>query len=77
MIYLFCYKGIPADASENTMRNYLQSLIDIGSVSVKRGKDCAGFKWNVKWANGGDKKSLSVSIFFSKNFILEKSLILK
>ena len=42
------------------MKNYLQSLNDIGSVSIKRSKDCAGYKWNVKWTDGGDKKPLKV-----------------
>jgi hypothetical protein len=53
---------VPADADETTMRNYLQSLKEIGSVTVKRSKDCAGFKWTVKWESGGDKKPLTVNI---------------
>lgn len=42
------------------MKNYLESLKDFGSVSVDRSKDCSGYKWNIKWTNGGDKPQLTI-----------------
>jgi len=51
--------GIKADASENDLANLLQS--QTGFLTVKRTKDCAGFKWNVKWVNGGNKPAISIA----------------
>ena len=42
------------------MANYLSSTINFGNAKVTRSGDCSGFKWNVKWLNGGDKPQLLV-----------------
>lgn len=52
--------GINASVSESSLRDYLQSLKGIGSLNVQRSKDCAGFKYRVKWVDGGDKLPISV-----------------
>ena len=51
--------GIKADASENDFANLFQS--NTGFLTVKRTKDCAGYKWNVKWVNGGNKPAMSIA----------------
>jgi hypothetical protein len=44
------------------MRDYLQSFNGIGSLSVVRSKDCAGYKWSINWLSGGEKKPINVKI---------------
>ena len=38
----------------------MQSLQGIGNLNVVRSKDCGGYKWRVKWVDGGDKLPISV-----------------
>lgn len=54
--------GIAADITSTGLKNYLESLKDIGSLNVDRSKDCAGYKYRIKWANGGDKLPISVNL---------------
>ena len=42
------------------MQNYLNSIKGIGLTKVTRSKDCAGYKWTVKWITGGDKPLMSL-----------------
>lgn len=32
----------------------------MGQMTVTRSKDCAGYKWNIRWESGGDKEQLSI-----------------
>ena len=38
----------------------MQSLQGIGNLNVVRSKDCGGYKWGIKWVDGGDKLPISV-----------------
>ena len=51
---------IPANVSEKELANYLQSLAGFGQSNVIRSKDCSGYKWRVKWVDGGNKDSIKV-----------------
>ena len=35
----------------------------MGQMSVTRSKDCAGYKWSIRWESGGDKEPLSIVNF--------------
>jgi hypothetical protein len=52
--------GISANIDQNSFRDYLQSLQGIGNLNIVRSKDCGGYKWRVKWVDGGDKLPISV-----------------
>ncbi|CAF0756351.1 unnamed protein product [Brachionus calyciflorus] len=52
---------IPADITEYSLKSTLESVRNFGRVSVQRSKDCSGYKWRVKWIDGGDKPSLTIS----------------
>ena len=54
------------------MRNYLESLKDFGSVNIERSKDCSGYKWGIKWINGGDKAQLKIVIIYQINNQISK-----
>ena len=54
---------ISSDISEYDLTNLLQSITNFGYVIVKRSKDCAGFKWLIKWINGGNQDSLTINSF--------------
>lgn len=45
---------------------------NFGQTTVKRSKDCAGFKWSVRWENGGDKSEFTVGI--QKYYRIKKAL---
>lgn len=51
------------DLSNIDMANYLQSIKDMGPVTVTKSGDCANLKWTIEWNSGGDKPTLTVSIF--------------
>ncbi len=55
-------EGISADITSTGLKNFLESLKDIGSINVQRSKDCAGYKYNIKWLNGGDKQPIAVNL---------------
>jgi hypothetical protein len=57
---LLLFEDISADSSENDLKNYLQSLRAFGSVEAIRSKDCSGFKWRIKWNDGGRKTPFAV-----------------
>ena len=52
--------GISSNTSANSFQNLLQSLYGIGSLTVTRSKDCAGYQWKVDWVDGGNKPKISV-----------------
>lgn len=56
------YQGIPANIDPKLLENYLESFKNFGSISVIRSKDCSGYKWRLKWVNGGDKIDLQIVI---------------
>uniref|UniRef100_A0A8C6RMA5 Fibrocystin-L n=1 Tax=Nannospalax galili TaxID=1026970 RepID=A0A8C6RMA5_NANGA len=51
-------KGIPAAVSASDLKFSLQSLQEIGQVSVNREGTCAGYSWSIKWRNPCGKQSL-------------------
>ncbi|CAF0710276.1 unnamed protein product [Brachionus calyciflorus] len=54
-------RNIPSNVSENVLKDYIDSLKNFGSSNIIRSKDCAGYKWSIKWLNGGDKSDFSIS----------------
>ncbi|XP_051879473.1 PKHD1 like 1, tandem duplicate 1 [Pristis pectinata] len=55
-------KGLPVGASNLEMQYGLQSIPEIGSVSVQRTGSCSGFNWRVKWLNkAGNQPILQVN----------------
>lgn len=63
--------GLPAEASAADLQFALQSLEEVGRVSVTREGSCAGFSWSIKWTSTFGKQHLlqvppfvSVSVFF-------------
>jgi len=53
--------NIPADVSAKDLLALLQTIPGFGDAQVTRTKDCAGFRWTVKWLTGGQKPALTVS----------------
>ncbi|KAM7075197.1 fibrocystin-L isoform 16-T18 [Molossus nigricans] len=51
-------KGLPAAVSVADLRFALQSLEEVGLVSVTREGTCAGYSWNVKWKSACGKQNL-------------------
>lgn len=63
--------GLSADVSAADLQFALQSLEEVGRVSVSREGTCAGFSWNIKWKSTYGKQNLLqvpsfvlVSLFF-------------
>ena len=54
------FLGISASSSAMDMKSFLQSIQEIGAVSVIRTQDCAGYQWEVDWVYGGNKKPINV-----------------
>ena len=52
------------------MKYLLESIEDIGKLTVTRSKDCGGYKWKIEWNNGGDQSEIKVNRPFSFNLIL-------
>jgi hypothetical protein len=52
--------NLRANMSADDLANYLQLWDDFGQAIVTRTKDCAGYKWSVKWLTGGRKPALTV-----------------
>jgi hypothetical protein len=50
------------DFSDTDLANYLQSLEDMGTLSVTKTGDCSNLKWTVGWNSGGDKPALTVQL---------------
>ena len=42
------------------MQAYLQSIQNMGSLTVTRSRDCAGYSWSVRWNEGGNKFPINV-----------------
>ena len=55
------------------MQAYLQSFQNIGSLTVIRGGDCAGYSWSVRWNEGGNK--FPIDVFIIIKFILFQTII--
>ncbi|XP_012578380.1 PREDICTED: fibrocystin-L [Condylura cristata] len=51
-------KGLPAAVSAAELQFALQSLEDVGQVSVTREGTCAGYSWNIKWRSARGKQNL-------------------
>ncbi|XP_039709652.1 fibrocystin-L isoform X1 [Pteropus medius] len=51
-------KGLPAAVSATDLQFALQSLEEVGRVSVTREGTCAGFSWNIKWRSSCGKQNL-------------------
>ncbi len=47
-------------ASANDVKHLLQTIQEIGAVSVTRSQDCAGYQWEVDWFYGGNQLPISV-----------------
>ncbi|KAL1767893.1 fibrocystin-L isoform X2 [Sigmodon hispidus] len=56
--YEHTLKGIPAAVSASDLQFVLQSLEEIGQVSVNREGSCAGYSWTIKWKSPGGKQPL-------------------
>ncbi|XP_078254550.1 PKHD1 like 1, tandem duplicate 1 [Rhinoraja longicauda] len=54
-------KGLPVSASALEMQYTLQSIPEIGSVSVQRSGRCSAYNWNVKWLKAGKQPILQVN----------------
>jgi hypothetical protein len=59
--------NVSSALSAKEFQDSIQSFKNMGFVSVIRSKDCAGYKWRIKWVNGGDKPQLQVFIFIYLN----------
>ena len=57
---IFFSLDVSSSSSANDFRNLLQSIKGMGEITVTRSKDCAGFKWEVDWINGGNQIPLTV-----------------
>ena len=44
------------------MKYSLESLDGMGKLTVVRTKDCAGYKWNIRWNNGGVQPPITVRL---------------
>uniref|UniRef100_A0A8D0SJH6 Fibrocystin-L n=1 Tax=Sus scrofa TaxID=9823 RepID=A0A8D0SJH6_PIG len=56
--YRHILKGIPAAVSAAELQFALQSLEEMGQVSVTREGTCAGYSWNIKWRSACGKQTL-------------------
>lgn len=63
--------GLPAAVSAADLQFALQSLEEVGQISVTREGTCAGYSWSIKWRSTCGKQNLLqvplfglVSIFF-------------
>ncbi|XP_066121905.1 fibrocystin-L [Saccopteryx bilineata] len=64
-------KGLPAAVSAADLRFALQSLEEVGQVSVTQEGSCAGYSWRVKWRSRcGKQKLLQIN---DSNMIGEKA----
>ena len=63
---------ILSNISESNLGQVMQSVKNAGFLNVVRSKDCAGYKWNLKWGNGGYKPPFTV-IIMRKILALRKS----
>ena len=52
---------IAADIHENDLLSLLQTIPSFGNGKVIRSKDCAGYKWSVKWLSGGTKPDITIA----------------
>ena len=64
-IYYTTFVAVPADASEETIQNVLQTNIPaMGSLEVTKTGTCANFNWTIKFiSRTGDLTDISVSLF--------------
>lgn len=53
---------VNANVTVDAMKNYLQSIPNMGSISLTKSGDCANFNYLVKWYSGGDKSTIIVNI---------------
>lgn len=53
--------NLAADITEEDMSALLQSMPNFGNTVVKRTQDCSGYKWSIKWLNGGNQPPLSIN----------------
>ncbi|XP_045661731.1 fibrocystin-L isoform X1 [Ursus americanus] len=51
-------KGLPATASAPDLQFALQSVEEVGRVSVTREGTCSGYSWNIKWRSRCGKQNL-------------------
>ncbi|XP_044933989.1 fibrocystin-L [Mustela putorius furo] len=51
-------KGLPATVSATDLQFALQSVEEVGRVSVTREGNCAGYSWNIKWRSACGKQNL-------------------
>lgn len=68
LIALFLYffsLEIGANIDDESLKNYLESAKEMGQVSVERSKNCAGYKWRIKWQSGGSKPQITIVILKS------------
>ena len=70
------FADIPANVTDKDLLNMIQSMPNFGTATVSRSKDCSGFKWQVKWINGGNKPFFAVSFVLQNfNFFSNRILI--
>lgn len=50
--------GLPATASAPDLQFALQSVEEVGRVSVTREGTCSGYSWNIKWRSRCGKQNL-------------------
>ena len=56
---------ILSNISDSNLGQFMQSFKNAGFLNVVRSKDCAGYKWNMKWNNGGFKPPITVTIILT------------
>ncbi|KAF3822699.1 hypothetical protein GH733_008073, partial [Mirounga leonina] len=70
-------KGLPAMVSAVDLQFALQSVEEVGRVSVTREGTCAGYSWNIKWRSTCGKQNLlqvpSAGLINDSNIIGEKA----
>lgn len=54
--------NIASDIDEYSLSAMFQSIPSFGNaqVTVSR-RDCSGYKWTIKWLNGGDKPAITIA----------------
>ncbi|RMZ95339.1 fibrocystin-L isoform X1 [Brachionus plicatilis] len=61
------FNEIAANIDERSLKNYLESVKQMGQVTVERSKNCAGYKWRIKWQSGGSKPQLSIILLMFRS----------
>lgn len=70
-------RGINASVSAEELTLLVQSMENLGTVTVTRSKDCHGFKWALKWRDGGYKSRFTIPTnnLVGDNVVIESTVV--